>query len=434
MDAYFSIISSQPLKKGTLDDLVDYFSNENADSIMKPWSENLLEKDYDRKAASRFFYPQLIIFFVRFFDVYDGATKGEFVSEVLKNVERQQKEEHIESVKKSPDTLKNMWDKSTSNSPMGPAETLGSYDKFSEGSNPAIEEQIENLSEAYSSARLDFQALYNYKGTEFIEKWKSLKDEIKKDWVKEIRENITSRAEMGIIYCPEINPDDMTKDNGNALLNLMEDCHKFTDDISQLDSFTSKISLQMKAKGITSKRSLITIIYSRRWVLCTFGVNMIMEVLALGQENAEPVADISDLATKSLDHLQEENKMDLRTRDRSNPLERSSQKEEIKMEANTKPSSPSIQNKKCSNSDCSNQETSGKKFMVCGNCKREGIIVPYCSRDCQQKDWTSYHKKRCVGAKKEQEKKTIRNKGRTKTIKGRTKTIRIKRRITNSIR
>jgi hypothetical protein len=55
---------------------------------------------------------------------------------------------------------------------------------------------------------------------------------------------------MGIVYCPEINGDDMTANNGAGLLNLMTECHKYTDDISLLDSFTSKISLQLKAKGM----------------------------------------------------------------------------------------------------------------------------------------------------------------------------------------
>jgi hypothetical protein len=73
-------------------------------------------------------------------------------------------------MKSSPSTLKSTWEKSTSNVPMGPAETLSSYDKTEEGSNPAIEEQIESLSEAYYNAKLDFQALYNYKGEEFAGK------------------------------------------------------------------------------------------------------------------------------------------------------------------------------------------------------------------------------------------------------------------------
>jgi hypothetical protein len=87
------------------------------------------------------------------------------------------------------------------------------------------------------------------------------------------------------MYCPELNSDDLIKEDGKGLLDLITECNKFTADISQLDPFLTKISLAMKTKGIQNKKGLLTIIYSRRWCLCAFCVNAIAEVLELGKES-----------------------------------------------------------------------------------------------------------------------------------------------------
>lgn len=48
----------------------------------------------------------------------------------------------------------------------------------------------------------------------------------------------------------------------------------------------------------------------------------------------------------------------------------------------------------CSNPDCTNQEAKEKTFLVCSPCRKAELSVPYCSRDCQAKDWPE-HKKTC---------------------------------------
>ncbi len=53
------------------------------------------------------------------------------------------------------------------------------------------------------------------------------------------------------MYCPEISVDDLSKEDGKPVLDLIEYCNKLEADIDNLDPFTSKIAMQMKAKGIT---------------------------------------------------------------------------------------------------------------------------------------------------------------------------------------
>lgn len=48
----------------------------------------------------------------------------------------------------------------------------------------------------------------------------------------------------------------------------------------------------------------------------------------------------------------------------------------------------------CANPECEKFEATEKSFQVCSFCRRVGRIVPYCSRECQAKDWNE-HKKLC---------------------------------------
>jgi hypothetical protein len=69
-----------------------------------------------------------------------------------------------------------------------------------------VSEQLENLSDSYNSAKLDLQALYNYKGEEFkgnssipsltTDKWRGLNEGWRKKFIKEAREAIKERAEV----------------------------------------------------------------------------------------------------------------------------------------------------------------------------------------------------------------------------------------------
>lgn len=192
---------------------------------------------------------------------------------------------------------------------------------------------------------------------------------------------------MGIAFCPELN-DELAA--GDLLLKFMKDCAKFNEDISQLDSFTSKLHLQMKSKGMESKKSLVTIIYSRRWTLCAFAVNLMFEVLELGKENqqadearveeikeeSEKVPTIQNLADEAMTKSVAKDKPLPVVAEKANPLE--------------KPLT-----RKCSASGCLNREVEGVKFNVCGSCKKVGITVPYCSKNCQLKDWKEGHKAKC---------------------------------------
>ncbi len=64
------------------------------------------------------------------------------------------------------------------------------------------------------------------------------------------------------MYCPELNSDDLTTSNGKPLLDLINQCFSFTNDVSKLDAFTSNVAMQMKAKQILNRNSLLTIVSS----------------------------------------------------------------------------------------------------------------------------------------------------------------------------
>jgi hypothetical protein len=74
-------------------------------------------------------------------------------------------------------------------------------------------------------------------------------------------------------------------------------------------------------------------------------------------------------------------------KDRTNPLESKPQTS----------SAPLSDGKKCSQPTCKNTESAEKKFNVCGNCKKAGVLTAYCSRECQQLHWKNGHKQVCFG-------------------------------------
>lgn len=185
----------------------------------------------------------------------------------------------------------------------------------------------------------------------------------------------------------------------------MNECHQYTNDVSKLDEFTSQISMKLKAKG-PSKRSLAIIVYSRRYTRELFCTNMVVEVLDLGKEGntGETIETqtIYDLAEKSLlSKLPEKLEKPERFDDESSSSDEEEEtkkvveiKDKDSTSNSTSTSNPNL--KKCSNPNCSKIETPTYKFEVCGYCKKKQIIVPYCSRACQQADW-SKHKLTCVG-------------------------------------
>jgi len=298
----------------------------------------------------------------------------------------------MNEAKKNPQKLKELWEDSAAKSPVGPPQTF-EYNAYDDPSNPEIEEQIENLIEAFTNARLDFQALFSYQGTEFFEKWDTItSDEEKKKFLEDAREGTSNKGSIhsiGIMYCPELNSDDLLKNEN--LKDLFNTCNKFTEDISQLDSFTNQLSLQMKAKGMFNKKVFLTMIYCRRWVLLTFCVHVIIYVLNLGtpidekpQEGEErneneyvPANNIVKIAQQSLSTLITSGGGDV------------SVKEQRVSEIKEEPL------RKCNNSSCVKRETFENRFTVCGKCRKVNLAVPYCSRKCQEEDCKSGHKAIC---------------------------------------
>jgi hypothetical protein len=120
---------------------------------------------------------------------------------------------------------------------------------------------------------MDLKALWNYKGKEFSEAWQQMDNAKRTSVLDEVRKNVAYKLEVtldvkmplitrkaAIMYCPEINTEDLLKDNGKPVLDMMDLCYHYTDDISKLDSFTSVVAMQMKAKKMKSRKALITIV------------------------------------------------------------------------------------------------------------------------------------------------------------------------------
>lgn len=62
----------------------------------------------------------------------------------------------------------------------------------------------------------------------------------------------------------------------------------------------------------------------------------------------------------------------------------------------TQTQTPTTPQTKCSEPSCGKVESD--KFLICGGCKKQGLAVAYCSRECQIKHWPT-HKQNC-GSKK----------------------------------
>eukprot|EP01117_Protostelium_nocturnum_P008644 TRINITY_DN3101_c0_g1_i1.p1 TRINITY_DN3101_c0_g1~~TRINITY_DN3101_c0_g1_i1.p1 ORF type:complete len:552 (+),score=184.33 TRINITY_DN3101_c0_g1_i1:1074-2729(+) len=392
---YFDFVSKNAKESSASpDQIAKIFASLESNDQFRPFAQGLLGEKYDSKECSKYFYPQLIYFFGRFFDVYDGSIQGRLVSEAMEAIEKEHKTDHVQKLKSDPSKLSSTWSKANSSAPIGPTPVF-SYDRNEEPSNPQVEETLESLSEAFINAKLDLTALYRHKGEEFLEKWSQISEEEKKKWMDISRANVESRAEMGMMYCPEINGTDLSKNGGKAMLDMLEECRNYADNISVLDDFVNKIWLAMKAKGIESKKGLLTIAFSRRWTLCTFCVNVIVETLQLAGQSSEesstetpnsvPTPSFEQIVDKALSSIVK----DLPKKDKSNPLERAD---------------PAL--KKCAYSKCNNRETATQKFQVCGKCKAVDSVVPYCSRNCQAKHWNQDNHKAVCGIRKEPELKT----------------------------
>jgi hypothetical protein len=192
------------------------------------------------------------------------------------------------------------------------------------------------------------------------------------------------------MYCPEINEEDLSKDEGEALLVHLEECTQFGEQIDKLDTFCEKISLSMKKKGNHSQKTLLTVMYSRRWVFCTFYVQLFFDVLKLGEEsdkkeeNASKPKSMDEIIENTFSNLTKETP--LPEKDKSNPLESKTTNKE-KNEENAF--------KVCSSKTCMKRESKTEKFQVCGKCKAQGMFVSYCSRECQAAHWKQGHKEEC---------------------------------------
>ena len=98
MEDYFSIIAvfcrdsdnKRDSSPANITQLRSYFTESSALQQMHPFSQLVLGTNYDRQSCGMFFYPQLLMFFARFFDIYDASIKGNPIQVAMKNVEKQQ--------------------------------------------------------------------------------------------------------------------------------------------------------------------------------------------------------------------------------------------------------------------------------------------------------------------------------------------------------
>ena len=75
IEAYFSALEQMVTASSNLkfDQLSSHFTSDtNLQSLMQPWMTLLQKDSYNASQNCKFFYSQLIIFFARFFDIYDS--------------------------------------------------------------------------------------------------------------------------------------------------------------------------------------------------------------------------------------------------------------------------------------------------------------------------------------------------------------------------
>lgn len=211
---------------------------------------------------------------------------------------------------------------------------------------------------------------------------------------------------------------------------FMDKCAHYKAENVDLDTFTAAIAAKLKEQGVKSQRGLATIVYSRRFVQLIFAVNIMFEVLELGEtkENQPPATKtetensapslgsgpskvLKEVVGKSMDRLNKSlaEQAERQKREQSEKQDSDDEEEEeeprvsevkeegekTKIEKESGSHAESVR-RQCA---CCMKAETDSAFLVCGYCKREGIIIPYCSQTCQQRDWTQGHKTRCKGKK-----------------------------------
>lgn len=104
LDAYMQIISSMGEETIPLEKL---FSTPEALQKMNFFCETCLGAGYDKEACGKYFLPQLLLYFLRFLDIYDNSLKGALMDNYLEELKRMQ----MESRMKDDKGVKQLWEK-----------------------------------------------------------------------------------------------------------------------------------------------------------------------------------------------------------------------------------------------------------------------------------------------------------------------------------
>jgi hypothetical protein len=94
--------------------------------------------------------------------------------------------------------------------------------------------------------------------------WDSTENSQKMLFLLSARKYIAERAETGVIYCPELEPEDLS----GHIIKMCELCAKWKqiEQLVELDHFTNTIYLHLKSKNNANpQKTSLTILHTRRY-------------------------------------------------------------------------------------------------------------------------------------------------------------------------
>ena len=310
------------------------------------------------------------------------------------------------------------------------------------------------LEDAIKAMKEIFDSLVDNELENFEKRWSLLSIQDRKDVLSQSRSTLLSIAnssfQSSLLYCPELNSAELAKEETSfyyssphyiaqatsssdkslpvikSFLELVKICQNFPSlptvkDNEITDEFIEKFEendiflkrILEKLKSINQEKNLPLIALSRRNALLVFinvvlslvlqkDIYKIISLLPGYQDQQDDLADsvinevLVNKTSKPPTRPPPPPKYEIRGK---KPEQFKEKEEKINIveitDNNNNNNNNEILGRKCSREGCENLETI-KKFQVCSFCKRGGISIPYCSRDCQVDDWKSNHKNSCL--------------------------------------
>ena len=362
------------------------------------------EEQLDGAALRGLFLPQLIIFFLRLLHFYDGALQGQAVDEFEAagfSQERKQRE------KASAQSVKRLWARLATGdldiAEGGEKEKGGEQKEAAARIPKPFEEKFlkENLADAVDQLEL---AWGDNEGR-FSELWRGAEEGLRTAWAGDARDLIlhakNSRLLPSLMYCPELHPGDLAAHGGEPLLALLARALRMDkEDFQEDEGFVGLLRQYLTSIG--QLEILATVLMMRRIAIAIFCQILVRTALHLPlPEEVAPQDPVTSPTSPSPSSSSSSSSSPASSRSGSQsvkptpPVGSKFAKPPTVRSPFPQSSSPSSSSTSSTSKAAGACNRCGKPASLsCSKCKAKGLLVLYCSPECQRVDWAS-HKSGC---------------------------------------